>query len=168
MGQVTINGVVHTVDDGVQKYIQDCERDVQNSLAEAEGAKATINSLRVKVEQALAAGEMKVKAAESKLMGWVEARAHSFFLAADGDFHQVSSLLKHVAAGLDPHMQPATIGGSALPTTVPPFAAAGTVTAPVQPAAASAPAASVSAPAPAAPAPAASVAATATAPAQGS
>jgi len=157
MGQVTINGVAHAVDDDVQKYIEDCERDVKNSLAAAEGAKTAIQSLTLKVDQAIRDGEMKVRAAEAKLMGWVEARAHSFFLAVDGDFHQVAGFLKHVAAGLEPHAQPATLGGGATPISAPgPTPAAA-------PAAAPAPAPAPSsepAPAPAAPAqPAASPAA---------
>ena len=67
MGQITINGVVKTVEDDVQKYVEDCERDTQNALAAAEGAKATITGLQNRVKQEIANGEMKVKAAEAKL-----------------------------------------------------------------------------------------------------
>lgn len=172
MGQVTINGVAHTVEDDVQKYIEDCERDVKNALAAAEGAKVTIQSLTVKVDQAIRDGEAKVRAAEAKLMGWVEARAHSFFLAVDGDFHRVADFLKHVAQGLEPHMQPATLGGGATPTSAPAVQAAPAPAPAPQPApapaAAPAPASSSEpAPAPAAPASAASAAAP-SAPALGS
>ena len=121
MGQITINGVVKTVDDDVQKYIEDCERDTKNALAAAESAAATIKSLELKVDQAVVTGSMKVKAAESKLIGWVEARAHSFFLAVDGNFNRVTDFLRHVAAGLEPHAQPKTIGGAA-PAVTPPAA----------------------------------------------
>ena len=123
MGQVTINGVVKTVDDDVQKYIEDCERDVRNALAAAESAKATITQLENRVKQEIANGEAKVKAAEAKLMGWVEARAHSFFLNIDKDFDRVAAFLKHVANGLEPHMQPKTLGGAA-PAVTPPEPAA--------------------------------------------
>ncbi len=161
MGQITINGVVKTVDDDVQKYIEDCERDVKNTLAAAEAAKTTIAQLQNQVKQEIANGEAKVRAAESKLIGWVEARAHSFFLAVDGDFHNVAGFLKHVAQGLEPHAQPKTLGGAA-PTVTPPAAAPA-----AQPAASPA-APSPAAPAPAAPAaPAAPGAAAPSAPAQG-
>jgi hypothetical protein len=146
MGQITINGVVKTVDDDVQKYIEDCERDVKNALAAAESAKATIAQLQNQVKQEIANDEAKVKAAEAKLIGWVEARAHSFFLSVDGNFNRVASFLKHVAQGLEPHAQPKTIGGGA-PAVMPPAAAA-----PEQPTA-SAPATQSAAPAaPSAPA----------------
>jgi len=115
MGQVTINGIIHQVDDVVEKYVADCERDVQNALGAAEAAKGTIKALEVRVQQAIAAGEQKVKAAEAKLIGWVEARAHSFFLSVDGDFNRVRGFLQHVANGLEPHMQPATLSNPAAP-----------------------------------------------------
>ncbi len=72
MGQITINGVVKTVDDDVQKYIEDCERDVKNALAAAESAKATIAQLQNQVKQEIAKGEAKVKAAEG--VAWAGSR----------------------------------------------------------------------------------------------
>lgn len=157
MAQITINGVVKTVEDDVAKYVGDLETEVKNALGEASAAKALVPDLEQRIKQAVADGEAKVKAAETKLIGWVEARAHSFFLSMEGDFKSVKGFLQHLTSGLEPHMQPQTL------TSTPAAQAAQTAAVEQAPA----PQASA-APAPAAPAsPAADAAAPSAAP-QGS
>jgi hypothetical protein len=159
MRQVTINEVVKTVEDDVAAYLTGLEQEVRNALKDAEAAKAAVPALEQKVLQAVADGETRVKAAETKVMGWVEARAHSFFMMLDGDFRNVRGFLQHLTAGLEPHMQPQTL--TMAPVTAPAqsitLSVGGPASTPSSPAA----------PAPAAPAPAAEAAAP-SAPAQGS
>lgn len=145
--QVSINGQGFDVPEAVAKYIADIERDIRNAQTDAQTALGKARDFEQQVRQAVADGEAKVRAAETKLMGWVEARAHSFFLTVDGDFRNVAAFLKHLTGGLEAHLQPKTL------TSAPSAGAVGVHMS--------------TAPAPAAPAPAAEAAAP-SAPAQGS
>jgi hypothetical protein len=112
MATIILNGVSTEVPDLVAKYITDLEGDVKRAQADAKKAIDELKVAEQQAAQAVAEGVAKVKAAEKKLIGWVEARVHSFFLALDGDFRSVKAFLTHLTAGLDPHMQPQTLTAS--------------------------------------------------------
>jgi hypothetical protein len=148
MATITINGKGQVPDqtieipDAAARYIADLESDVQRALDGAKAAEARVREAEQKTLQAVADGEAKVKAAETKLIGWITARAHSFFNTLDGDFRNVKGFLSHMSAGLALHMQPQTLTAAPMQAAAQPQAST-----PAAPASSS-----PEAPAPAAPA----------------
>jgi hypothetical protein len=151
MGVVTIDEKTFEVPDEVAKFIDGLIGDYQSALASARAAEGRVTAAEQATAAAIANGEAKIRAEGARIIGWVEARAHSFFLQADGDFHQVVGFLRHVAQGLESHLQPMTLSGSA-PSAVTPAVkvsvASGPAPAPAAPASPAAQPAAPSTPAP--------------------